>query len=159
MALVTGKYVTSTGAPLPPNAVPLVEAVPSKNAVTIRGEAISTRVEPVSPAADGSWSMNLIPTVEVLDAGFHYMLRGYYLVPDGYGSGGYTRHETFEMKLLVPTLGGSIDQLMGGLVAPDVFTIVSLQEPPVVVPGARWLHADPNGDPDLGTGDYYRGVA
>lgn len=160
MALVTGNYVTTAGTALPAGAAPEIEAVPSKNAVTIDGLAVSIRSQTVTPAADGSFTFDLLPTVDVLDAGFHYMLRGYYLNPDGYGGGGgFSRVDLFELKLRVPTEGGSIGELATSVVAPEALTIVSLEEPPVVIPGAWWLQADPDGDPTLGTGDYYKAVA
>lgn len=159
MATVTGSYVTGAGAPLPPDAAPRIVAFPSKNAVTVHGQAVSTREVPAVLAADGTFSFDLVATVDVLDRDFHYMIRGSYLDPNAYGETGRGHREWFELKLLVPEDGGSIDELLGDVVVSSGWTIVSLTEPPVVIVGAGWLHADPNGDPELGTGDYYEGVA
>lgn len=164
MALVTGTYVTSDGNPLPTGTVPQIEAIPSKPAITINGEAVSVKPQTVTPdPITGAFTFDLIPTVEVLDAGFFYHVRGYYLSPDGYGTGGFTRHELFDHLLYVPTEGGSI----GGLAAngrpfeawvfadPDW---TETNQPQVLIPGAYYLSAD-LADPDLGTGDLWKAVA
>lgn len=156
MAIVTGNYLTVAGTPLPAGAVPQIGVLPSKNAVTVNGQLIATREQTVTPnATTGAFSINLIPTVDVIDGDFHYWLRGYYLLPDA----GHSVRELFRMKIQVPTGGGRLDELTGGGVPSKGWTIVSLTEPPVVIVGAGWLHADPNGDPNLGTGIYYEGEA
>lgn len=159
MAVVTGSWVDITDAPLPAGVAPQLEFQPSKEAVTVQGQLISSRPEVAALASDGTFTVNLVPTVDVLDAGFHYWVRGFYLDPDAYGGTGMTRVDLFEMKLLVPETGGTVDELSAGTVASKGWTIVSLTEPPVVIVGAGWLDADPNGDPNLGTGIYYEGEA
>lgn len=160
MAIVTGNYVTSSGAAIPAGVVPQIEVVPSKNAVTIDGQVVSVAAQTVPVnASTGAFSVNLIPTVDVIDRDFYYLLRGYYLDPNIYGDSGATRVDVFNLKLSVPSSGGTVDELVGGVVAPQTLTIVSLTQPAVVIPGVWWLHADPNGNPALGTGDYYEGVA
>ena len=166
MALVTGNYVTSAGTPLPAGAIPRIEAIPSKPAVTIDGQVISTESQTDAPnAASGAFVFNLIPTVDVLDAGFHYWIRGYYLVPNGYGEGsGYTRHDLFEQKLYVPTAGGQIGTLAAPNSRPFETWVVtdpafSDANPPYpVIAGVLYLSADLD-NPELGTGDLWKAVA
>lgn len=157
MVSVTGEYVMSSGNPLPPNAVPRVEAIPSKNAVTVHGEAISAEPQTVTPnSSTGAFTLDLIPTVDVPDAGFHYLIRGYYLDPDAYGETGFTRKDIFEHKLFVPSGGGSIGDLISLPRPIFAWVIVSLTQPPVVIPGALWLHASTT-DPAAGNGNLYEG--
>lgn len=112
MATVTGNYVRSSGAALPVDAIPQVEAIPSKEAVTIDGRAISLTPQVVAPnSTTGAFSFNLIPTVDVVDSGFHYLIRGSYLLPDRYEGSGSVVYDMFEHKIFVPTEGGQIGSL------------------------------------------------
>lgn len=158
MASVTGNYVTSAGAALPANVAPRVEAIPSMAAVAVNGRTISQRPQTVTPnTTTGAYTLELIPTVDVPDAGFHYTIRGYYLDPDMYEPGkGGGRVDVFEHKIYVPTAGGSIGDLIRLPRPIFAWVIVSLTTPPLI-PGALWLNADPNGNPDLGTGNLYEG--
>lgn len=112
-ARVTGNYVTSADVPLPPGVVPRVELIPSRNAVTTWGRAISMRpqestIHPVT----GYFQFDVIPTTRIYGDDFHYLVRGFYLDPDGYGAGGgYTRRDLFEQEIRVPTGGGHVGDL------------------------------------------------
>lgn len=174
MAAVTGNYVISSGQPLPSGAVPKIEAVPSKNAVTVDGRVISAEPQTVTPdSVTGAFTLDLIPTVDVLDRGFHYLIRGYYLNPDGYGSGGFTRVDLFEQTLHVPTGGGQLGELasLPGIpqeawvfmdptwseADPDLgITATNLPNP--ILYGAVYVSADKT-NPDLGTGQTWKAVA
>lgn len=164
MALVTGNYVTASGAPLPAGAVPQVEAVPSKNAVTVNGRIISVEPQRVTPdGTTGAFSFDLIPTVDVIDRDFHYIVRGFYLKGDGYATGsGFTRVDIFDFNVYVPTAGGTIGELASSPVPFDTWVIVDpllsdTNPPPVQLAGALYLSADMT-DPTLGTGDLYKVV-
>lgn len=112
-ARVTGNYVTSADQPLPPGVVPYVEIVPSRNAVTTWGRAISMRpqestIHPVT----GYFQFDVIPTTRVYGDDFHYLVRGYYLDPNLYRPNeGAGRVDLFEQKLRVPTGGGHVGDL------------------------------------------------
>lgn len=161
MALVTGTYVKSDGTPLPAGTVPKIDAIPSKSAITIDGKTVSTYEQTDEPdPVTGAFTFDLIPTVDVLDAGFYYWIRGYYLRPNGYTTGeGYTRHDIFEYKLHVPTEGGAIGELVNAPGRPfEAWVVVSLTQPQVELHGTYWLNADPDGDPNYGNGDLYKVV-
>lgn len=163
MATVTGNYVTSAGQPLPPGAVPRVEALPSKNAVTVDGRVVSLKAQTATPdPSTGAFTFDLIPTVDVIDRDFHYLVRGYYLSPDGYDSSGYTRVELFDLKVYVPTSGGTIGELASSATPFDAWVVVDpsisdANPPEVQLAGAFYLSADLD-DPTLGTGDLYKVV-
>lgn len=163
MATVTGEFTTVHGGNFPAGAQPKVEFVPSKAAITVGGHMISTSTETVTPAADRTFSVNLVPTVDVIDSDFHYTVRGYFLKPTGYGGSGYSRVDVFEQKLYVPTEGGSIGALAhsGRPFESWVFvdpTWTDTNQPAVIIPGAYYLSADLT-NPNVGTGDLWKAVA
>jgi hypothetical protein len=125
----------------------MVEAVPSKNAVTINGQVISLEPQTAAPnASTGAFSLNLIPTSDVLDIGFHYLIKGYYLNPDGYGGSGFTRVDHFQQKIIVPTDGGSVGQLA----VVDTSFGIAWQGSTPPTSSMLWLYIDPTYDPDRG---------
>ena len=161
MALVTGHYVLPDGNALPVSAIPKIEAIPSKPAITVGGRVISQTPQTVDPdPLTGEFTFSLTPTVDVIDSGFHYLIRGYYLKPDGYdASHGFTRRDLFEYKLYVPTEGGTIGDLVNAPGRPSqAWVIVSLTQPQVEIFGSYWLMADPGGDPSIGNGNLYKVV-
>lgn len=160
MALVTGNYVTAAGVALPAGAAPRIDVIPSKPAVTSNGRLISEKPRTVTVGAGGAFSIDLIPTVDVLDDDFHYLIRGYYLAGDGDG----TRVDLFEHRLYVPTQGGQIGELDG--IPTDITfdawvfvdpTWTDANPPAMTIPGAYYLSAHPN-DPALGTGTLWKAV-
>ena len=164
MALVTGNYVDNGGEALPAGMQPRIEAVPSKPTVTLDGRAVSARPQSVSTGADGSFSLDLIPTVDAVDRDFFYTIRGFYLEPNGYDTTGYKKRELFEYKLPVPTEGGPVGELLAARGLPfDVWVFVDpswtdANEPTAIIPGAYYLSADLD-NPDLGTGDLWKASA
>lgn len=165
MPTVTGEFTTVHGGNFPAGAQPLVEFVPSKPAVTVGGHLISTSSQEVIPSpTDRTFSVNLVATVDVIDADFHYTVRGSYLEPTGYGTSGYNKVDVFEHKIYVPTEGGNIGALAkqpGRPFESWVFvdpTWSDTVQPSVIIPGAYYLSAHVS-DPDLGTGDLWKAVA
>lgn len=165
MVDVTGNYTTSAGTALPAGVVPRVEAIPSKPVVAVNGRMVSQRPQTATPnASTGAFTLDLIPTVDVVDEDFHYVIKGYYLDPDFYGPGeGAGRVDLFEHRLLVPTEGGSIGVLAAADRLPAVTWVLvdhtwSTTNPPrLLIPGFLYLSAHPT-DPDLGTGQLWKAV-
>jgi len=122
MASVTGTFVDSAGNPLPASLTPEVRVTPSKPTITVGGKTIPTREQVVTPdTATGAYTLELEPTVNALGPGFHYLIRGSYKAPGGYGdAAGYTRVDHFGYRLEVPASGGSIGDLIGKQVGNDL---------------------------------------
>ncbi|MGC5078450.1 hypothetical protein [Agrococcus sp. DT81.2] len=147
MALVTGNYVTISGAPVPAGAQPRVQIHPSTSATTLTGSAISQEPQTVTPdATTGAFTFDVIPTTDVLQRGFHYIITGYYLTPTGYGSTGHTRHDAFTVKVFVPADGGSI----GDIAVVDTAWGLAWQGPTPPASTMLWLYTEPTFDPDSG---------
>lgn len=162
MALVNGNYRTIGGSAIPANRVPRLDVRGVREASTRTGDLISALAEEITLATNGSWSKDLTPTTDVQDHDFHYLLRGFYFEPEGYGSGrGFRRHDVFEHKLYVPPEGGNVGVLLRAprprstdvLVDP---TISDTNPPPVLTPG--FLYLSGGDDPNLGSGDLYEVV-
>lgn len=144
MAIVTGKYVQSDGSALPAGVVPQVEAKPSKAFITVDGRSISMREQTVTPASDGSYTLQLTPTVDAVERGVHYLVRGSYLVPEGYGPGsGFARHDVFEDRIVVPAEGGNIGDLT--VVRTESGLAWRGSTPPPM--SMLWLYVHPTYDP------------
>lgn len=159
MATVTGNYVTSAGSAVPAGAEPRVQVTPSEAATTMTGQHISLEPQTVTPnPSTGAFSFDLVPTDTVLANDFHYIVRGYYLKPNGYDSSGYTSYDTFTYRLYVGADGGTIGELIGGVRIADAWVLVALTPPPPgrQIAGSYYLNA--SNDPDFGTGDLYRVV-
>lgn len=127
--------------------------------MTVDSVAISREPVTVTPnASTGAYSFDLIPTDRVLAADFHYVVRGYYLAPTGYGVTGYTRHDVFTFRLYVGADGGPVGENVGGVRIADAWVTVSLTAPAAnrQIPGSYYLNA--SDDPELGTGNLYRVV-
>lgn len=147
MAIVTGNYVTISGAPVPAGVEPRVQIRPSGAATTLGGSAISQEPQTVTPdAATGAFQFDVIPTVDVLQRGFHYLVTGYYLDPDLYGSSGATRHDVFNVKVFVPAGGGSI----GDIAVIDTDYGLAWQGPTPPASSMLWLYTEPTYDPNSG---------
>lgn len=160
MALVTGSFTTAHGGSFPSGSMPGLSFTPSMPAITVGGTVVSTFAQEVTPAADRSFSVDLTPTTFVSDPDFHYIVTGYYLVPDGYGGSGFTKVDVFEYRLYVPSAGGRIGELVQGGRPAEAFVFFdptwSSQNPPTVLtPGAIYVSADPT-NPDLGTGQIWK---
>lgn len=155
MATVTGNYVTSAGTAVPAGAEPRVEATPSVAAVTVGGQTISREPQTVTPnPTTGAYTFNLIPTDQVLAADFHYIVTGYYLDSNTYGSTGNNRHDVFNFKLYVGEDGGTVGDLIGGVRIAGAWVHAAPTPPPTPqqIPGTYYLDTSDNPD---SSGDLY----
>lgn len=155
MATVTGNYLTIAGSPLPSTAVPRIEVVPSVSAVTASGQVISREPVTVTPnSTTGAFSVNLLPTEDVLAADFHYLFRGYYLAPAGYGDTGHTRHDVVTFKVYVGADGGELGDLIGGVRIAGAWVYAAPVPPPAPQQIRGSYYLDTSDDPDT-SGDLY----
>lgn len=147
VAIVTGNYVTISGAPVPAGVQPRVQIAPSMAGSTLTGDIISQEPQTVTPnATTGAFSFDVIPTVNVLQRGFHYIVTGYYLDADTYGGTGGTRHDVFTIKVFVPTEGGQI----GDIAVVDTPYGLAWQGSTPPPYSGLWLYLEPGYDTNSG---------
>lgn len=148
MATVTGTLKDFGLAALAPYSPTLnfIPSGPARNDTTIFG----TRTISVTPAADGSFSVDLVAT-DGLQTVVWYTLTISWLN----STAGYTETDFPDWKLYVPAVGGTI----GGLItAPTNPALVytSLTAPVSPTPGTWWLESNPDNINDTAnTGNLY----
>ena len=133
---------------------PEIEFIPSGPAVASGGRLLITEPVSVKPASNGSFTVNLQTTDELVPVGTYYKMSVRWL--DGEE---YIRADSPNWKLGVPSGGGAIADLIRFPFGPAL-SITSPTPPPIWLGlGASWLQMDTS-DPNnplnpANTGDYY----
>lgn len=139
MALVTGKLTDFGLAALAPFK-PEIVFTPNGNAISPTS-LLSTKPVVAVPAANGTFSVQLAPTVDVHPATW-YRVSVRWLEPDSFGSG-YAGMDFPDWKLFVPLEGGTLTRLLE-LPANPAQVWVGVDPPTNPTPGLWWLQH--NGD-------------
>ncbi len=104
----------------------------------------------ITPAGDGSWEADLVPTTDMLDDAWYTVQIQWVksIAPRSFGAFNFP-----EWELQVPTAGGFFSDLFGRPPTNTRMVYVSLTAPESPRPFTLWLKDDPN-DPDnpLNTG-------
>jgi len=141
MPVVTGTLADFGLVPLAPYAPQLVW-LPSGNAITTGSSTflLSTKPRVTIPAADGSWTVNLVQTdilVGISDP--HYKLRIEWLDPDN-PSASPSGFEVPNWKIYVPAAGGKISDLIAAPWNPILAWVGETPPPGRGTPNTLWLN-------------------
>jgi len=127
----------------------------NKPATTDSGSFLVTDPIDVTPASDGSFTVNLSNTDTILTEDVYYTLSARWQAPDI----GLTRADFPDWKLYVPSAGGNLADLMKQPVNRSMVITSPTNPGNNFGPGALWLQIDP-ADPNnpanpANTGDLY----
>ena len=111
MPLVTGTLADIGLDPLA-GFQPILRFRPNAPAASATGVIFPTKPVDVTPASDGSFSVDLASTDDVLPGNAHWRLTIEWLSPDGYGSGGYSASDHASWKIRVPAGGGLLADML-----------------------------------------------
>jgi len=139
MAKIWGTLLDFSLDPLSPYS-PRLYLVPSE-ASTAGTLLLSSRPFPVGVADDGSFSVDVKPTDDIMPPAW-YTVRVEWMD----ASGGFIGVDQWDYKINVPAEGGAIGDLMETPANPSR-TWVGVDPPPNVAPGTWWLQVNPD-DPD-----------
>ncbi|WIB25435.1 hypothetical protein [Curtobacterium sp. MCSS17_015] len=123
---------------------------PSGSAVSPTA-VLASRPVVVTPATNGTFTVELQPTDQLRPEGTYYTLRVEWLD----ATGGFVAVDLLDWPIFVPSGGGSLADLVDAPAGPALMW-TSLEEPPFPKPGMRWLQSNPNdlADP-ANTGNLY----
>jgi hypothetical protein len=154
MATVTGKLLDFGLASI--NGLnPVITFRANKPATTTTGSFLATNPITVTPASDGTFSVSLSTTDDLVTGDVYYTISADWRAPDL----NYMRADYPDWKVYVPSGGGNIADLIKQPVNRSIVITSPTNPGPNYGPGAYWLQLDPN-DPNNpanpgNTGDLY----